>query len=109
MHALQRHRSGERGIAEVAGAFLQAIENAVNAPGEDRRRIASSVFRLDALLLDRLDELQRQPERRDGPLLIGRSASVETGRFVQALLPEVVRHIARIEAGQCVAVLSVKD
>lgn len=100
MHELQRHRSGERGIADAARSFIQAIEHAVDAPKGDRRKIAASVFRLDVLLLDRLDEFQQQSGQRDVSPAIGQAASV------RALLPELVRQIARIEAGQCVAVLS---
>jgi hypothetical protein len=104
MHELQRYRSGKVGIAEAAHSFVQAIEDTVDVPKGERRRTAASVYRLDLQLLDKLDSLRRHSEHRTDPLNAEADSSIAQ-RTVQKILPEVIRQIARIEAGYTVPVL----
>jgi gamma-glutamylcyclotransferase (GGCT)/AIG2-like uncharacterized protein YtfP len=104
MHELQRYRSGKVGIAEAAHSFVQAIEDTVDVPKGERRRVAALVYRLDLQILDKLDGLRQHSERRTDPLNADGDSSIAQ-RTVQKILPEVIRQIARIEAGYTVAVL----
>jgi hypothetical protein len=105
MHELHRYRSDQLGVAAVSHFFVQAIEEAVDGPKEQRKKIAALVFRIDLCLLDALDDLGQHADlNASAAEQIQYSSAVE--RFLHTLLPEVVRQIARIEVGQEVNVLS---
>jgi len=106
MHQLHRYRSNQLGIAAVARFFLQALEGAVDGPKKERRKIAALVFRIDLSLLDALSNLSQQLNLRNASAAEQTQYSSAMKRFLNALLPEIVRQIARTEAGQEVDVLS---
>lgn len=106
MHELHRYRSGQLGVAAVSHFFVQAIEDAVGGPKRQRKKIAALVFRIDLSLLDALDNLAQQAEFLNTSAAEQIQNSIAVRRFLQSLLPEIVRQIAKIEAGQEVNVLS---
>ena len=106
MHELNRYRSNQLGMAAVANFFVQAIEDAVDGPKNERRKIAALVFRIDLSLLDALSNLGQQINLGNASAAEQTQYSSAMKRFLNALLPEIVRQIARTEAGQEVDVLS---
>lgn len=106
MHELNRYRSDQLDIAAVAHFFLQAIEDAVDGPKNKRRKIAALVCRIDLSLLDALSNLGQQINFQNASAFEQTQYSSAITRFLHALLPEFVRQITRIEAGQEVDVLS---
>lgn len=106
MHELHRYRSDQLDIAAVTHFFVQAIEDAVDGPRKERRKIAALVCRIDLSLLDALSDLGQQINLRNASAAEQTQYSSAMKRFLNALLPEIVRQIARIEAGQEVNVLS---
>jgi hypothetical protein len=106
MHELHRYRSDQLGVAAVSYFFVQAIEDAVGGPKKQRRKIAALVFRIDLFLLEALDDLVHQADLLNLPAAEQIQNSSAVKRFLQSLLPEIVRQIAKIEAGQEVNVLS---
>lgn len=106
MRELHRYRSNQLGMAAVAHFFVQAIEDAVNGPKNERRKIAALVFRIDLSLLDALSNLGQQINLRNASADEQTQYSSAMKRFLHGLLPEIVRQIARIEGGQKVNVLS---
>jgi hypothetical protein len=100
MHELHRYRSDRLSIAEVSHFFVQAIEDAVDGPRKERREIAALVFRIELSLLDALSDLGQQINLRTASAAEQTQYSSAVKRFLHALLPEIVRQIARIEGGQ---------
>lgn len=106
MHQLYRYRSNQLGIAAVARFFVHAIEGAVDGPKTEQRKIAALVFHIDLALLDALSDLSQQLNLKNASAAEQTQYSSEIKRFLNALLPEIVRQIAKTEAGQEVDVLS---
>lgn len=89
MDELQRYRALAQPAELVARSFVRAIEAAVVAPPADRRRVAAARFRIDAALLDRLAAQVDSPRALDEAEL----------RWMRNVLPELVRQVARVDAG----------
>jgi hypothetical protein len=106
MHELHRYRANQLDIAAVTHFFVQEIEDAVDGPENERREIAALRFRIDLSLLDALSNLGQQACMRNASPAERIDIPPAEKRFLHGVLPEIVRQIAKIEAGQEAALLS---
>jgi len=93
MAELQRLRAGSGTPALAARRFAQAIDASVNAPGAARRPAAASRYRIGPCVFAALDGAAACP-------------CAPAARQLKAVLPEIVRQVARVEAGMTVATLT---
>lgn len=93
MTELQRYRARGGTLALLVQRFLLAIEDRADAADGARRHAAAIAYRIDLALLDALHGLST-----------GILPPAELPH-IQAALPDIVRQVARIEAGLPVAML----
>ncbi|MNM21836.1 hypothetical protein D3C81_322020 [compost metagenome] len=79
--------------AQTARRFVQAIDASVEAAGGARRCAAARRYRIDVTVLDMLEGIASA------------ALPASEAQRIKAMLPEIVRQVARVEAGQAVAML----